>query len=133
MRSVIVFALLAVGLSYAQTDSLPACDATMRAYRAQFEALMYSGMTPVAGHPGTLIRTAPASEFSLSYLIVVRDDVKQCATLNATANRSLPSDLTSVLNSVDGMLARRLLTYVVKHPERAAEIDAATPAVQAAK
>jgi hypothetical protein len=49
MRSVFAFALLAVGLSYAQTDSLPACDATMRAYRAQFEALMYSGMTPVAG------------------------------------------------------------------------------------
>ena len=53
--------------------------------------------------------------------------------LNLTANRSLPADLTSVSNSVDGMLARRLLNYVVKHPERVAEIDAATPAVQAAK
>jgi hypothetical protein len=133
MRSVFAFALLAVGLSYAQTDSLPACDATMRAYRAQFEALMYSGMTPVAGYPGTLIRTTPASEFSLSYLMAAPDDVKQCAMLNLTANRSLPADLTSVSNSVDGMLARRLLNYVVKHPERVAEIDAATPAVQAAK
>jgi hypothetical protein len=80
MRSVFAFALLAVGLSDAQTDSLPACDATMRAYRAQFEALMYSGMTPVAGHPGTLIRTTPASEFSLSYLMAAHDDVIDAAT-----------------------------------------------------
>jgi len=65
--------------------------------------------------------------------MAAHDDVKHCAMLNLTANRSLPADLTSVSNSVDGMLARRLLNYVVKHPERVAEIDAATPAVQAAK
>ena len=60
-------------LAYAQTDSLPACEATLRSYSAEFDALMYSGMTPVVGHPETLVRTAPASEFSLSYLIVAHD------------------------------------------------------------
>ena len=43
-------------LSYAQTDSLPACDATLRSYRAEFDVLIYSGMTPVLGHPETLAR-----------------------------------------------------------------------------
>ena len=116
-------------LAYAQTDSLPACDATLRSYSAEFDALMYSGITPVVGHPETLVRTAPASEFSLSYLIVAHDAVRECGVQQLTVRHSLSDDLKSVSHSVDAMLARRLLNYVVKHPERWREIDGSTTGV----
>ena len=83
-------------------------------------------MTPVVGHPESLVRTAPASEFGLSYLIVAHDAVRECAVQQLTVRRSVSGDLTSVSHSVDAMLARRFLNYVVKHPERSREIDAAT-------
>ena len=86
-------------------------------------------MTPVVGHPESLVRTAPASEFGLSYLIVAHDAVRECAVEQLTVRRSVSDDLTSVSHSVDAMLARRLLNYVVKHPERSREIDAATTGV----
>jgi hypothetical protein len=133
VRIALVLAILTTACAHAQTNSLQGCEATLRAYRAEFEGLIYSGMTPVAGHPTTLIRTAPASEFSLSYLIVAHDAVLECSRQQLVAGRPLSEDLKSVSNSVDAMLARRLLNYVVKHPERAREIDESTPAVQTSK
>ncbi len=83
-------------LAYAQTDSLPACEATLRSYSAEFDALMYSGMTPVVGHPETLVRTAPASEFSLSYLIVAHDAVRECGVQQLTVRHSLSGSIPNV-------------------------------------
>src|SRR5947207_16012807 len=92
-------------LAYAQTDSLPACDATLRSYSAEFDALMYSGMTPVVGHPETLVRTAQATEFSLSYLIVAHEAVRERGVQQHTVGDSIADELKSVSHRVDAMLA----------------------------
>jgi hypothetical protein len=121
--ALLVFAALSLA-SAQTTDSVLHCDATMRVYRAEFDALASTGMTPMPGHPEISVRTAPASEFSLAYLLVANDAVRECAAQELSVRRTLSDDLMGVSHSVDAMLARRLLNYVLKNPERFREIDA---------
>jgi hypothetical protein len=114
-----VILILLSAFADGQTNSPQACDATLSSYRVEFDALKHSPESP----------TPTTSEFSLVHLFAIHNDVAECEKQQRAARRPFSADLKSVSDSVNAMLAKRLVNYFAKHPEHWQEIDASTPGV----
>ena len=140
-----VLMILIFGQLAAAQSSISECDAQMRVESAKIDALMTSGMEPIdQDHPTITKRTKPPSVFSTMYLLLTKDELRQCiymwatavareqqkcnwngACMNAAIEKIQHDQKTwnRVGDYVNAMLANRLEEYFGKHPEIVEGLD----------